>query len=138
MERKTMKTTITINTIAANCNLDKSGILENLQMFGIENLPEGLKRATLLDIYRAAVRDGVNTAIAADTTAGNVLAKIIADAIAGLPTIEAAHLVSEKLFEMFEEYSSTRGDASLDTIAPEKQADFIAAVENAVEIAAAI
>ena len=133
-----MKTTITTNTIAANSNLDKSGILENLQMFGIENLPEGLKRATLLDIYRAAVRDGVNTAIAADTTAGNATAKIIADAIAGLPTIEAVHLVSEKLFEMFEEYSSTRGDASLDTIAPEKQADFIAAVENAVEIAAAI
>ena len=133
-----MKITITINTIAANSNLDNSGILENLRMFGIENLPEGLKRATLLDIYRAAVRDGVNIAIAADTAAGNAMAKIIADAIAGLPTIEAVHLVSEKLFEMFEEYSSTRGDASLDTIAPEKQADFIAAVENAVEIAAAI
>lgn len=133
-----MKTTITKTTIAANCNLDKSGILENLRMFGIENLPEGLKRETLLDIYRAAVRDGVNTAIAADTTTGNALAKIITDAIAGLPTIEAAQLVSEKLFEMFEEYSSTRGDVSLDTIAPEKQAAFIAAVENAVKIAAAI
>lgn len=133
-----MKTTNTTNTIAANCNLDNSGILENLRMFGIENLPEGLKRETLLDIYRAAVRDGVNTAIAADTTTGNDMAKFIADKIAGLPTIEAAQLVSEKLFEMFEEYSSTRGDASLDTIAPEKQADFIAAVKNAVEIAAAI
>lgn len=133
-----MKITITTNAIATDCNLDKSGTLENLRMFGIENLPEGLKRATLLDIYRAAVCDGVNTAIAADSVAGNGMAKIIADKIAGLPTIEAAHLVSEKLFELFEEYSSTRGDVSLDTIAPEKQAAFIAAVENAVEIAAAI
>lgn len=130
-----MKTTITTNAIAANCNLDKSGILENLRMFGIENLPEGLKRATLLDIYRAAVRDEVNTAIAADTTAGNVLAKIIADAIAGLPSIEIVHLMIEKLFEMFEEYSDNADDVSLDTIPAEKQAEFIAAFNEAAEIA---
>lgn len=119
-----MKTT-TINTNHLYTNLKDAEIIKSLARFGIENLPEGLKRETLLDIYRAAVRDEMQFALKSDTKEGDLLALDIRSNLEGLKTLEAARELTEKIFDMMEDFSTGSGDASLDTIAPEKANDFL-------------
>ena len=127
-----MKTTITTKAITSNSNLDNAAIRGNIRDV-VEYLPDGLKRATLLDIYRAAVRDMANAVIKQETPEGATLAAAALPFIIDQPTIEQIHLAVEGLYPLFDEYTDMTADVSMDTgfdtIIPEKAAEFIEAVE---------
>lgn len=54
----------TNKTTTNNSKLSNTGIIAELRAFGIENLPAGLKRETLLELYCAAVREDIIAGVA--------------------------------------------------------------------------
>ena len=114
-----MTTAISTEAITSNSYLDAAAIRGNLRDV-VEYLPDGLKRETLLDIYRAAVRDMVNAAIKAETPKGETLAAEALPFIIDQPTIEQIQLAVEGLYPLFDKYSGRPAtgyhDTGFDTI----------------------
>lgn len=121
-----MKTTITSNT-----NLNAAELRNALMLYGIENIPAGVKTETLIDLYGAAVLEAVNTSLKAETEKGEELADVLRAALRDLPTIESVDLFAEEITALFFNYSHGADVATIDDLT--ENADFNNAAAALIE-----
>lgn len=119
-----MKTNITTNKTAAE--------LRKIITRETEYLPRGLKRKTLVDIYRAITAENIAAALRASTADGRELAQQARGIVDNCATIEDAAALADRLWDLYDRYTNTNGVTefcpTIDTIQPKFRSDFIAAV----------